>query len=119
MTSGSIFDIAVDLRWGSPTFGRHVAALLSASDWNQIPIPERFAHGYCPLDPDSEELYKVTAYCSAEHHRGVFWSDSALGIAWPVSMYEILVSERDRDHPVLDGLPRFFVYRPTGTPGAV
>ena len=85
VTSGSVFDVAVDIRWGSPSFGRHVAAVLSASDWNQIFIPEGFAHGYCTLEPDTEIIYKVNAYYSPEHDRGLLWSDPALGVAWPVS----------------------------------
>jgi dTDP-4-dehydrorhamnose 3,5-epimerase len=113
VTSGSIFDVAVDIRWGSPSFGRHVAAVLSASDWNQILIPEGFAHGYCTLEPDTEVIYKVSAYYSAEHDRGLLWNDPALGIAWPVSGDEALISDKDRQHPVLFSLPRFFRYEST------
>ena len=112
VTSGSVFDVAVDIRWGSPSFGHHVAAVLSASDWNQIFIPEGFAHGFCTLDPDTEVIYKVSAYYSPEHDRGLLWSDPALGIAWPVSPNEALISDRDRKHPILSGLPRFFGYGP-------
>lgn len=108
VTAGSVFDVAVDIRWGSPSFGRHVAAVLSAAEWNQIFIPEGFAHGYCTLEPDTEVVYKVSAYYSAEHDRGLLWSDPALGIAWPVTADEALVSDKDRKHPELSGLPRFF-----------
>jgi dTDP-4-dehydrorhamnose 3,5-epimerase len=112
VTAGSIFDVAVDIRWGSPSFGRHVAAVLSVADWNQIFIPEGFAHGYCTLEPDTEVIYKVSAYYSHEHDRGLMWSDPALGITWPVSENEALVSDRDRAHPVLSRLPRYFRYEP-------
>ena len=112
VTAGSIFDVAVDIRWGSPSFGRHVAAVLSSSDWNQIFIPEGFAHGYCTLQPDTEVVYKVSSYYSPEHDRGLLWNDPALGIAWPVSPDEALVSDRDRKHPILSVLPRFFRYEP-------
>jgi dTDP-4-dehydrorhamnose 3,5-epimerase len=118
VTSGSVFDVAVDIRWGSPSFGRHVAAVLSASDWNQIFIPEGFAHGYCTLEPDTEIIYKVNAYYSPEHDRGLLWSDPALGIAWPVSPDEALLSDRDRKHPVLSRLPRFFRHEPAVAPVA-
>jgi dTDP-4-dehydrorhamnose 3,5-epimerase len=114
VTAGSIFDVAVDIRWGSPSFGRHVAGVLSAADWNQIFIPEGFAHGYCTLKPGTEVVYKVNAYYSPEHDRGLLWSDPVLGIAWPVSVNEALVSDKDRTHPVLSHLPRYFLYEPPG-----
>ena len=112
VTAGSIFDVAVVIRWGSPSFGRHVAAELSASDGNQIFIPEGFAHGYCTLEPDTEVIYKVSADYSPEHDRGLLWNDPTLGIAWPVSADEAVVSDRDRTHPVLSHLPRHFHYEP-------
>ncbi len=118
VTAGSILDVAVDIRWGSPSFGRHVAAVLSASEGNQIFIPEGFAHGYCTLEPDTEVIYKVSDYYSPEHDRGLLWSDPALGIAWPVSGDEALISERDRQHPVLSRLPRSFRYGPAAAPVA-
>ena len=114
VTAGSIFDVAVDIRWGSPSFGRHFAGVLSAADWNQILIPEGFAHGYCTLEPDTAVIYKVNAYYSPEHDRGLLWNDPALGIAWPVSANEALVSDKDRTHPVLSELPRYFLYEPPG-----
>ena len=114
VTTGSIFDVAVDIRWGSPSFGRHVAAVLSAANWNQMFIPEGFALGYCTLEPNTEVIYKVNAYYSREHDRGLLWSDPDLGIAWPVSTDEAMVSDRDRTHPVLSRLPRHFRYEPTG-----
>ena len=114
VTAGSIFDVAVDIRWGSPSFGRHFAGVLSAADWNQILIPEGFAHGYCTLEPDTAVIYKVNAYYSPEHDRGLLWNDPALGIAWPVSANEALVSDKDRTHPVLSELPRYFLYEQPG-----
>jgi dTDP-4-dehydrorhamnose 3,5-epimerase len=108
VTAGAIFDVAVDLRRNSPSFGRHVAAVLSTEEWNQIFIPEGFAHGFCTLMPNTEVLYKVSNYYSAEHDRGLLWNDAALGITWPVSEGEATVSERDRRHPVLAELPPFF-----------
>jgi len=108
VTRGSVLDVAVDLRRGSPTYGRHVALTLSAADWEQVFIPKGLAHGYCTLEPDSEVLYKVTDYYSPEHDRGLLWNDPALGIEWPVSGDVALVSERDRRHPTLAGLPDYF-----------
>jgi len=105
---GSIFDVAVDLRRGSPTYGRHAAATLSAARGEQLLIARGFAHGFCTLEPGTEVLYKVTDYYSPEHDRGLLWSDPALGIEWPVPAESILVSERDRRHPVLADLPEYF-----------
>src|SRR5438874_2218557 len=108
VTAGAIFDVAVDIRWGSPTFGHHVAAVLSAAEGNQLFIPEGFAHGYCTLEPDTEVIYKVSAYYSPEHDRGLLWSDPALGIVWPVSGDQALISDKDRQHPVFSHLPQSF-----------
>jgi dTDP-4-dehydrorhamnose 3,5-epimerase len=116
VTAGSILDVAVDIRGGSPSYGRHVAVVLSATDWNQIFIPDGFAHGYCTLEPNTEVLYKVNTYYSPEHDRGLLWNDPALGIAWPVSADEALVSDRDRKHPVLSRLPQHFRYEPLRHP---
>jgi dTDP-4-dehydrorhamnose 3,5-epimerase len=108
VTRGSVFDVAVDLRRGAPTYGRHVAVTLSAANWEQVFIPRGFAHGYCSLEPDTEVLYKVTDYYSPEHDRGLLWNDPALGVKWPVPAEAALVSERDRRHPTLAALPDYF-----------
>lgn len=112
VTSGSIFDVAVDIRWGSPSFGRHIVVTLSAAEWNQIFIPEGFAHGFCTLEPDTEVIYKVSSYYSAAHDPGLAWNDPDLGIAWPLTATEAILSDRDRKHPLLGDLPRFFRYEP-------
>ncbi len=109
---GSIFDVAVDLRAGSPTHGQHVTAVLSAANWEQILIPAGFAHGLCTLEPDTEVLYKVTDTYAPDCDKGVAWNDPALGIDWPVGEAEAIVSERDRRHPALADLPRWFCYEP-------
>jgi len=116
VTAGSIFDVAVDIRRGSPSFGRHIAVVLSATEWNQIFIPEGFAHGYCTLEPNTEVIYKVSAYYSPAHDRGLLWNDPALDIAWPVSANDAMVSDKDRIHPVLSRLPRYFRYESPGNP---
>jgi dTDP-4-dehydrorhamnose 3,5-epimerase len=112
VTAGSIFDVAVDIRWGSPTFGKYIAETLSAAEWNQIFIPEGFAHGFCTLEPDTEVVYKVSSYYSAAHDRGLAWNDPVLGIAWPLTVDEAILSDRDRKHPVLGDLPQYFRYEP-------
>ena len=107
---GAIFDVALDIRHGSPTFGRHVANILSAETWQQIYIPLGFAHGYCTLEPDSEVAYKVTSYYDAAAERGLAWDDPALGIAWPLNRDHVNLSERDRSHPRLAELPHYFPF---------
>jgi dTDP-4-dehydrorhamnose 3,5-epimerase len=108
VTRGRMFDVAVDIRRNSPSFGRHVATILSAEEWNQVFIPVGFAHGLCTLEDDTEVIYKVTAPYSPEHDKGISWNDSALGIEWPVLTEEVVVSERDRCWPTLAGLPTYF-----------
>jgi dTDP-4-dehydrorhamnose 3,5-epimerase len=105
---GSVFDVAVDLRLGSRSYGRHVAVTLSAAGGEQLLVLRGFAHGFCTLEPDTEVLYKVTDYYSPEHDRGLCWDDPALGIDWPMAAEAVLVSERDRRHPVLADLPEYF-----------
>jgi dTDP-4-dehydrorhamnose 3,5-epimerase len=105
---GAVFDVAVDLRRNSPTFGRHASATLSAQDWNQMYIPVGFAHGFCTLEPDTEVMYKVSGYYSGDHDRGVRWDDPALGIKWPAIADLSVLSEKDRGLPLLAELPACF-----------
>ena len=107
---GAILDVAVDIRTGSPTYGQHVAAKISAEAWNQIFIPAGFAHGLVTLTPDVEVIYKVSAYYSAAHDKGLLWNDPALGISWPVAADEALLSEKDKVQPRLADLPAHFQY---------
>ena len=99
---GSIFDVAVDLRRNSPTYGRHVSAIISSEQWNQIMVPIGFAHGFMTLEPDTEVLYKVNAYYSPEHDNGIIWSDADLAIAWPLS--PTVLSDKDQKQPRLSEL---------------
>src|SRR5689334_7591846 len=110
VAAGSIFDVAVDLRHGSPTYGHHVGLMLSAAEGNQLFVPEGFAHGFCTLEPNTEVFYKVNRYYSPAHDCGLAWDDPALGIAWPVSGEAALLSDKDRRNPVLAELPAYFRY---------
>jgi dTDP-4-dehydrorhamnose 3,5-epimerase len=109
-TRGSILDVAVDIRRGSPTFGRHTAIVLSAQNWKQLYVPVGCAHGYCTLDPESEVIYKVSAYYSPKSERGVAWDDPEIGIAWPVGPATAVLTDRDRAFPRLAELPDFFPF---------
>lgn len=107
---GAIFDVAVDLRQGSLTFAKHVTAVISAEEWNQILVPIGFAHGFCTLEPNTEVIYKVTNYYSASHDKGLLWNDPDLGIDWPIPGQEATLSEKDRRLPRLRELPDYFVW---------
>jgi dTDP-4-dehydrorhamnose 3,5-epimerase len=101
---GAILDVAVDIRRGSPSYGRRVAVQLSADNANQLLVPRGFAHGYLTLTEDCEVFYKVSAYYAPEAERGLLWSDPALGIDWPIPPEEVRVNARDQAWPTLDAL---------------
>lgn len=105
---GRIFDVAVDLRRGSPTFGRHASVVLDVSDRAAVYVPVGFAHGFCTLAADTEVLYKMSDHYSPRHAMGVAWDDPDLGIAWPVSAAEAVLSARDRKHPRFKDLGPIF-----------
>jgi dTDP-4-dehydrorhamnose 3,5-epimerase len=105
---GRAFDVAVDLRRSSPTFGRHVGIELSAENWLQLLIPEGFAHGFCTLEPATELVYKTSNDYAREFERGLLWNDPPLGIEWPVDQSRAHLSDADRTHPRLRDLPKYF-----------
>lgn len=105
---GAILDVAVDIRLGSPSYGRHVAAELSADNWNQLWVPPGFAHGYLTLEDDCEVIYKVTDYYAPECDRGIAWDDPALQIDWGISAAEVILSDKDRRQPKLADAPPAF-----------
>lgn len=98
---GAVFDIAVDLRRSSASYGRHVSVVLSAAARNQILVPIGFAHGLMTLEDDTDVVYKVSNYYSSDHDKGLLWNDPALNIRWPLPVKEALLSDRDRGHPTL------------------
>ncbi len=98
---GSIFDVAVDIRNGSPTYGKWVSCVLSAEKFNQLLIPKGFAHGFLTLEAGVEVLYKVSAPYAPQCDRGVRWDDPAIGIAWPLDGMEPVLSDKDRKAPCL------------------
>lgn len=109
-TAGALLDVAVDIRTGSPTYGKFVAEELSAENGRQLWVPPGFAHGFCTLLPNTEISYKVTDYYSAEHDRGLLWNDPALGIDWPVEAENAVLSEKDKKQPKLADLGEVFRY---------
>lgn len=101
VSRGSVFDVAVDLRTGSPTYGRWAGLTLSASEWNQLLIPEGFAHGFLTLEPDTEVQYKTSAPYDPAHDRTIRFDDPALAIEWPINATAVILSDRDRAAPLL------------------
>ncbi|UVF22031.1 dTDP-4-dehydrorhamnose 3,5-epimerase [Microvirga terrae] len=105
---GRILDVVVDIRRSSPTFGKHIAVELSAENGLQLFVPIGFAHGFCTLEPDTEIVYKVSAYYSSAHDHGMRWNDPSLGIDWPVAPADAVLSDKDRGQPLLADLPAYF-----------
>ncbi|MFH5831256.1 dTDP-4-dehydrorhamnose 3,5-epimerase [Halalkalibaculum sp. DA3122] len=100
---GKILDVAVDLRRGSPWFGKHVTAVLSEENKHQLFIPTGFAHGYAVLADETLVSYKCSDYYNLEAERGLYWNDPALDIDWPLT--DPVVSEKDRNQPRLNEIP--------------
>ena len=100
-TRGSIYDVIIDLRPGSPTFRQHMAELLTSDNYKMFYVPEGFAHGFQSLEDDSEVFYQMTQFYSPQHACGVRYNDPAFGIEWPIS--DPIISERDRNYPDFGG----------------
>jgi len=107
---GEVFDVAVDIRPGSPFFGKWYATVLSAENHRQLYVPPGFAHGFCVLSEFADFTYKCTDYYHPEDEGGVSWQDPAIGIDWPIA--DPILSDKDKKNPLLheipaDGLPVF------------
>ena len=103
--SGEIFDVAVDIRKDSPTFGKWTGITLSSDNHLQVYIPKGFAHGYCVLSEKAYIMYKCTDYYAPFEERGILWNDTSLNITWPVA--EPILSERDRSLPGLKNIDEY------------
>ncbi len=107
---GEVFDVAVDIRHGSPTYGQWVGVTLSAQNRRQLYIPVGYAHGFCVTSEVAEFLYKVTSYYAPTLERGIAWDDPELAIDWPIR--EPVLSERDKKHPRMAQIAHDWVYQP-------
>jgi dTDP-4-dehydrorhamnose 3,5-epimerase len=108
VTRGRILDVNVDMRRSSPTFGQHVAQELSPENWNQIYVPEGFAHCYCTLEDDCEVIFKLGHPFAPDYARGFAWNDPALKIDWLIDPSEAIVLERDLQRPAFEDIEDLF-----------
>lgn len=110
VVEGTVLDVAVDIRRGSPTFGRHVAVELDADSHRQLFIPRGFAHGFSVLSQRAVFQYKCDNYYAPQAESAIAWNDPALGIDWRVSAEDAILSEKDKRHPLLADCPDLFDY---------
>jgi dTDP-4-dehydrorhamnose 3,5-epimerase len=108
VTRGAVFDVAVDLRRGSATFGHWTGVELSAAEWNQLMVPRGFGHAFLTIEPDTEVQYKTSAPYSAAHDRAIRFDDPAIGIEWPIDHAAIILSDKDRSAPMLSAVDTGF-----------
>lgn len=111
VTRGAIWDVAIDARTGSPTYGKWVAAELSEENWSQLWIPPGFLHGFVTLTENAEVQYKCTALYDKPSERAVIWNDPRLAIAWPVAESEIVLSDKDKVAPPFSEAAGWFDYK--------
>ncbi len=105
---GAVLDVMVDIRTGSPAYGRQVAVELTADNGKQVLVPRGFAHGFCTMADDTLVQYKVDAYYDPARDLGLLWDDPDLGIRWPVTAEAAVLIDKDKKHPRLRDLPRTF-----------
>lgn len=107
-TVGRVFDVVVDIRRGSPTFGQWEGFVLSAENKRQVLVPKGFAHGFCVLSEYAEFLYKCSEYWSPKDERSIRWDDPAIGVAWPIK--DVIMSEKDLRSPMFADADLWFEY---------
>jgi len=110
VTRGAVFDVAVDIRAGSPTYGQWVSTTLSANLWNQLFVPAGFAHGFVTVEPETEVEYRVSAPYSAEHDRAIRFDDPDIAVDWPLAGSDLILSAKDRAAPRLKDVQTGFTF---------
>lgn len=109
-TAGALFDVAVDIRQGSPTYGQWVGETLTPGNGKQLWVPPGFAHGFCSLEPNTVISYKVTGYYNGLCDKGLAWDDADISIEWPTAADPETLSAKDRTQPRLANLPEYFAW---------
>ena len=107
---GRVLDVVVDVRRGSPTFGKHISIELSAESGRQLYVPVGFAHGFLTLEDDVTVMYKVSDFYAPAYDGGIRWDDPDVGIAWPIKDSDITLSDKDKRLPLLKEFDSPFVY---------
>lgn len=110
VTRGKVLDVIVDIRKGSPTYGKHEGFEISAENWTQLWVPPGFAHAFCTLESNTEFLYKVTNYYSPDHDGGIRFDDADVAIKWPLPHDQLTLSAKDKILPTLAELDNPFIY---------
>lgn len=110
VVTGEVFDVAVDIREGSPWYGKWVGQFLSAGNKRSMYVPPGFAHGFCVVSDYTEFHYKCTGYYSPENERSVLWNDPAVGIEWPIPLEQAILSEKDANAPILADADNNYTY---------
>ncbi|GBQ05153.1 dTDP-4-dehydrorhamnose 3,5-epimerase [Saccharibacter floricola] len=110
-TRGAIWDVAVDARTGSPTYGKWAGAELSAENWSQLWVPPGFLHGFVTLEENTEVQYKCTSFYNKDSERSVKWDCAEIGIEWPISADEAVLSEKDLASPSFSAAQGWFSYK--------
>ena len=108
VVKGKIFDVAVDIRKNSPSYGKWISEILSEDDHKLLYVPEGFAHGFCVLSQEADIFYKVSNEYSKEHERGIVWNDPTINISWPIK--EPIISDKDNQLPLLKNSDSDFTY---------
>jgi len=110
VVAGEVFDVAVDIRDGSPYYGKWVGQFLSAENKRSMYVPPGFAHGFCVVSEHAEFHYKCTGYYSPENEKGILWNDPAVGIEWPIPLEHAILSEKDANAPILANADNNYTY---------
>lgn len=110
VVTGSVLDVAVDIRQGSPSYGKYFEMIVDSENRNQLLLPAGFAHGFVALENDTLVTYKVSAPYSPDHEKGIHWQDPDIAIDWPNRGGEAILSDRDRQLPKLADLPEYFTF---------